>query len=72
MSDLKEQFKSAKQFLKNGDKKKIVLSVDSEAPIWKRNPERKPNVSLEEVKKQMRKVEYYLSWTKDYADQYFL
>jgi len=72
LSDLKEQFKSAKQFLKNGDKKKIVLSVDSEAPIWRRNPERKPNVSLEEVKKQMRKVEYYLSWTKDYADQYFL
>merc|ERR550519_617174 len=41
LSDLKEQFKSAKQLLKN-------------------------------VKKKMRKFEYYLSWTKDYADQSFL
>jgi len=72
LSDLKEQLISAKQALKIGQKKKLEINVGSNLPIWKRNPERKPNLTLEDTKKHSRKVDYYLSWAKNYADQYIL
>lgn len=72
LSDLKEQLKSAKQALKTGEKKKLVINVGSDLPVWKRHPERKPSLSLEDTKKHLRKVDYYLSWTKGFGDQYIL
>ena len=39
-------------------RKKLVLNVGSDATIWKRNPERKLNINLKDVKKQMMKVDF--------------
>merc|ERR1719167_87002 len=71
LSDLRSQFeKTAKHFKK--DKEKNLdgnVKDSSRLPLWLRSTPRKPQINLTEVKKHLKKIEFYLSWCSHHSYQ---
>ena len=62
LSDLVHQFKKSCKHLKNPLKEK-KSNKENKLPHWLRQEE-EPMLKHEDVKKQLKKIEFYLSWTK--------
>lgn len=62
LSDLKTLFQEAKNILKRGKgEREVNLKVGMDVPVWKRSAERKPKLDISDLRKQCKKIEYYLS-----------
>lgn len=73
LSDLKRQFELTVKYLKKGSKdssQDVKNSHSANLPIWLRSAQRKPNLNLSVVKKHLKKVEFYLSWTKQFYGEF--
>jgi len=68
LSDLKRQFEKTIKFLKKRKPEEIPSQTTDSAnlPIWLRSVERKPDLKLDLVKKHLKKVEFYLSWSQQF------
>lgn len=72
LSDLKRQFDKTAKYLKK-DVKDSVQDINrdsSNLPIWLRTAERKPDLSLPLVKKHLKKVDFYLSWSNEFYEEF--
>jgi len=69
LSDLKHQFKNSIAYLKKG-KKDPVGKNTSNLPVWLRTADRKPDLKLDQVKKHLKKIEFYLSWTQEFYGEF--
>ena len=76
LSDLKTMFEAAQKALKNKQKEQNKNKqrqeeepTDKEAdpglPIWLRTLQKLPDLDLPKVKKHLKKIEFYLSWSQD-------
>ena len=72
LSDLKNQFEKTLKDLKKGAKEPVKdkREESSNLPIWLRSVERKPDLSLDLVKKHSKKVDFYLSWTEQFYGEF--
>jgi len=73
LSDLKRQFELTVKYLKKGSKdscQDVKNSDSANLPIWLRSAQRKPDLNLSVVKKHLKKVEFYLSWTKQFYGEF--
>jgi len=72
LSDLKCQFEKAVKYLKKGKSNAIQDSTKepSNLPIWLRTEDRKPDLKLDLVKKHLKKVDFYLSWSQDFYGEF--
>jgi len=73
LSDLKSQFERAAKQLKKMGKDSAEDSRNSlsdNLPVWLRTTQRKPDLNLILVKKNIKKIEFYLSWTKQFHREF--
>jgi len=73
LSDLKSQFERAAKQLKKMGKDTVEDSRNSlsdNLPVWLRTTQRKPDLNLILVKKNIKKIEFYLSWTKQFHREF--
>lgn len=72
LSDLKRQFERTVRYLKKGGKEPLQKNTEesSNLPIWLRSVERKPDLSLDLVRKHSKKVDFYLSWTEQFYGEF--
>ena len=62
LSDLIDQFKKCSKYLKNPEKTK-KSNKENNLPHWMRQDHREPTLNHEDVKKHLKKLEFYLSWS---------
>jgi len=73
LSDLKRQFERTVKYLKKGSDtsfQDVKNSNSANLPIWLRSAQRKPDLTLSLVKKHLKKIEFYLSWTKQFYGEF--
>ena len=69
---MKQIFEAAVKDLKKSSKKSAVQSkeedvdVDEQLPAWLRDKPQKPELELSRVRKHLKKIEFYLSWSQDF------
>ena len=72
LSDMKQIFEAAVKDLKKSSKKSAAQSkeedvdVDEQLPAWLRDKPQKPELELSRVRKHLKKIEFYLSWSQDF------
>ena len=68
LSDLKRLFSRAAKSLKKVAKQEKISSEDvsGQVPVWLQNNRNKPELKPEEVKRNLKKIEFYLSWCQDH------
>jgi len=75
LSDLKRQFERTLKHLKKRGKDSdqdfnTNSANSSNLPIWLRTAQRKPDLDLSLVKKHLKKVEFYLSWSEQFYAEF--
>eukprot|EP00092_Neocalanus_flemingeri_P008095 GFUD01008735.1.p1 GENE.GFUD01008735.1~~GFUD01008735.1.p1 ORF type:complete len:361 (+),score=114.89 GFUD01008735.1:57-1139(+) len=75
LSDLKSQFEKVVKYLKRGKKDSTQnltteTTEPSNLPIWLRTVDRKPELKLDLVKKHLKKVDFYLSWSEQFYGEF--
>jgi len=72
LSQLKEVFsatlKTLKEDAKKGRKRANKEEETSDLPMWLKDDQRQPELKPARVHKHLKKIEFYLSWTKDFYD----
>ena len=71
LSDMKTVFEATVKDLKKGSKSNkntevIKADVEEELPAWLSEKQQKPELELSRVRKHLKKIEFYLSWTQDF------
>ena len=72
LSDMKQIFEAEVKDLKKSSKKRAVHSKEEEVegdeqlPAWLRDKPQKPELELSRVRKHLKKIEFYLSWSQDF------
>ena len=72
LSDMKQIFEAEIKDLKKSSKKRTAHSKEEEVegdeqlPAWLRDKQQKPELELSRVRKHLKKIEFYLSWSQDF------
>ena len=71
LSDMKTVFEATVKDLKKGSKKNknieaIKTAEEEDLPVWLSEKHQKPDLELGRVRKHLKKIEFYLSWTQDF------
>ena len=71
LSDMKTVFEATVKDLKKGSKSNKNIEVikaedEEELPAWLSEKQQKPELELSRVRKHLKKIEFYLSWTQDF------
>ena len=72
LSDMKQIFEAEIKGLKKSSKKRAAHSKEEEVegdeqlPAWLRDKQQKPELELSRVRKHLKKIEFYLSWSQDF------
>ena len=69
LSDLKRLFSQTGKSLKKAAKQEKIspdISAPGPAPVWLQNKRNKPELKPAEVKRNLKKIEFYLSWCQDH------
>ena len=73
LSDMKTVFEATVKDLKKGSKSNknieaIKAEDEEELPAWLSEKQQKPELELSRVRKHLKKIEFYLSWTQDFYE----
>merc|ERR1712059_19819 len=76
VGDVKEKEKGEGGRKKSGEggmeRGKKGISGAADLPVYLREVERRPNVNIQTIRKDQKKVEFYLAWSKQFYNQFQL
>ena len=69
LSDLIELFRKCIKKLKSKEKDEKEPNKEGNLPAWFKNSDRNLDLNIDSVKKNVKKFEFYLSWTQDHYQE---